>query len=100
MERMTLDQALFQRDSYQRAYEQCRADLDAARARVAELEAENRDLREIGLAARTYSESTRDRTKGDPNQTWRDLNDVLAYRGAALDAVPARPADDPTTQET
>ena len=38
MDRMTLDQALFQRDGYQRAYERCRAELDAARARVAELE--------------------------------------------------------------
>ena len=38
--RMTLDQALFQRDGYQRAYEACRAELTAARARVAELEAD------------------------------------------------------------
>jgi len=37
MDRMTLDQALFQRDGYQRAYEQCRAELDAARDRLAEL---------------------------------------------------------------
>ena len=37
-ERMNLGQALFQRDGYQQAYERVRAELDAARARIAELE--------------------------------------------------------------
>lgn len=64
-------------------------ELDAARAEVAALRAENAGLRAIGLAALAYSESTRDRAKGDPNLTWRALNDVLAYEGSALDAAPA-----------
>lgn len=37
----------------------------------------------IEAAARAYSESTRDSDPRNPNQTWRDLNDVLAHGASA-----------------
>jgi regulator of replication initiation timing len=82
MDRMTLDQALFQRDGYQQAYEHCRAEhrnaldlisalernlnsagaeLDAARGRVAELEAENGQLRAGVTQARRLLAAKADR---------------------------------------
>lgn len=44
--RMTHDQALFQRDGYQQAYEQAAAETRRLRARVAELEAGVHAMRE------------------------------------------------------
>lgn len=54
--RMTLDQALFQRDGYQQAYERCRDERDAARARIAELEADLLKIEEFraDLAERCF----------------------------------------------